>query len=188
MHSASVKWISQNEVARTLNVNQSTISRLWNRFQQTGSTNDRQRSGGPYSWVRSVHPGLSSTESTRCRINHCSQNTCIEKNQLTKVRNRLRQHGIRPKRPYFGAVLTPLHRHGRERVHWCNRLRGWTFQKWRRIWFSDESRFLLQKRDGRIREGAGMNVSLPPVFRKWKASVEVVSWCGRPSQMTANQT
>jgi transposase len=33
---------SQNEVARTLNVNQST-----NRFQQTGSTNDRQRSGRP---------------------------------------------------------------------------------------------------------------------------------------------
>jgi transposase len=38
---------SQDEVARTLNVNQSTISRLWDRFQQTGSTNDRQRSGRP---------------------------------------------------------------------------------------------------------------------------------------------
>jgi transposase len=34
---------SQNEVTRTLNVNQSTISKLWNRFQQTGSTNDRQQ-------------------------------------------------------------------------------------------------------------------------------------------------
>ena len=38
---------SQNEVARTLHANQSTISRLWNRFQQTGSTNDRQRGGRP---------------------------------------------------------------------------------------------------------------------------------------------
>ena len=38
---------SQNEVARTLNDNQSTISRLWNIFQQTGSTNDHQRSGRP---------------------------------------------------------------------------------------------------------------------------------------------
>ena len=51
--------------------------------------------------------------------------------------------------PYFGAVLTPLHR--RERVRWFNILRGLTFRKWRRIWFSDESRFLLQKWDGRIR-------------------------------------
>ena len=40
---------SQHEVARTLNVNQSTISRIWNIFQQTSSTNDRQRtrSGRP---------------------------------------------------------------------------------------------------------------------------------------------
>jgi transposase len=38
---------SQNEVARTLHDNQSTLSRQWNRFQQTGSTNDHQRSGRP---------------------------------------------------------------------------------------------------------------------------------------------
>ena len=46
--------------------------------------------------------------------------------------------------------MTPLHR--RKRVCWWNRLRGcWTFRNWRGIWFSDESRFLLQKRDGSIR-------------------------------------
>ena len=38
---------SQNEVARILNVNQSTMSRLWNRFQQIYSTNDRHRNGRP---------------------------------------------------------------------------------------------------------------------------------------------
>jgi hypothetical protein len=53
------------------------------------------------------------------------------------VRNLLRQHGIRPRRLYFGAVLTPLHR--RERNLCCNRLRGWTVRNWRRIEFSDES-------------------------------------------------
>ena len=57
--------------------------------------------------------------------------------------------GFDRRRPYFGAVLTPLHR--RERVRWCNILRGWTLRNWRRIWISDESPFLLQKRDGRIR-------------------------------------
>ena len=36
---------SQNEVAQILYVNHNTISRLWNRFQQTGSTNDRKRNG-----------------------------------------------------------------------------------------------------------------------------------------------
>ena len=143
---------SQNEVARTLNVNQSTISRLWNRFQQTGSTNDRQRSGRP----RITTPG----QDRYIRVFHLRNRTVaastsaagipgLRRISSQTVRNWLRQHGIRPRRPYFGAVLTPLHRS--ERVRWCNRLRGWTFQKWRRIWFSDESRFLLQKRDGRIR-------------------------------------
>jgi DNA invertase Pin-like site-specific DNA recombinase len=35
---------SQNEVARTLNVNQSTIPRPWNTFQQSGPSNDRPKS------------------------------------------------------------------------------------------------------------------------------------------------
>jgi len=84
---------------------------------------------GPDRYIRVFH--------LRFRINHYSRNT------------RLQQHGIRARWPYFGAVLTPLHR--RERVRWCNILRGWTFRNWRRIWFRDESRFLLQKRDGRLR-------------------------------------
>jgi hypothetical protein len=29
--------------------------------------------------------------------------------------------------------------------------KGWDLQNWRRVWFSDESRFMLQKRDGRAR-------------------------------------
>ena len=34
-------------VAHALNVSQSTISRLWNRFRQSGSTADAPRSGRP---------------------------------------------------------------------------------------------------------------------------------------------
>jgi transposase len=179
----------QHEVARTLNVNQSTIYRLWNRFQQTGSPNDHPRSGRPciatpgqdcYIWVFYLRNRTVSASTTAVGI------PGLRRISLQTVRNWLRQHGIRPRRPYFGAVLTPLHR--RERVLWCNILRGWTFRNWCRIWFSDESRFLLQKRDGRIRVyRRGMNISLPPVFRKWIATVEVVSWCWRWSQMTPKQ-
>jgi hypothetical protein len=139
-----------------------------------------------YYWTRSVHLGLSSTESIRCPINHCIRNTCIAKNQLINSPQRLRQHGIRPRRPYFGAVLTPLHR--RERVRCCNRLREWTFRNWRRIWFSDESRFLLQKHDGRIRVNRCWNESFSSsCVQEVDSFVEVVSWCGRLSQMIAKQ-
>jgi hypothetical protein len=38
-------------------------------------------------------------------------------------------------------------------LQWSNgtRVRGWDLQNWRRVWFSDESRFMLQTRDGCIR-------------------------------------
>jgi transposase len=78
---------SQNEVARTLNVNQSTISRLWNIFQQTGSTNDRHRSGRP----RITTPGQGrtvATSTTAARI------PGLRRISSQTICNRLRQHGI----------------------------------------------------------------------------------------------
>jgi hypothetical protein len=47
------------------------------------------------------------------------------------------------RRPYFGAVLRRRHRLAR--VRWCYRVSGWDLQNWRRVWLSDESRFMLQK-------------------------------------------
>jgi hypothetical protein len=63
------------------------------------------------------------------------------------VRNRLRENNLRARRPYFGAVLRRRHRLAR--IRWCNRVEGWDLQNLRRVWFSDESRFMLQKRNGR---------------------------------------
>ena len=65
------------------------------------------------------------------------------------VRNRLRENDLLAKRPYVGAVLR--RRHQLATVRWCNRVRGWDLQNWRRVWFSDESRFMLQNRNGRRR-------------------------------------
>ena len=96
---------SQNEVARTLNVNQSTNCRLCSRFQQTGSTNDRQRSGRP----RITTPG----QDRYIRVFHLRIRTVaasttaagipgLRRISLQTVRNRLRQHAIRPRMPYSG--------------------------------------------------------------------------------------
>jgi hypothetical protein len=71
------------------------------------------------------------------------------------VRNRLHQRGIRPKRPYVEPVVTQVHR--RARVHWCHTLM---------VWFSDESRFLLQRCDGRTRVYRRRNERFTPVCYK----------------------
>ena len=39
--------VSQNEVSRRFGVHRNTISALWRRYQQSGNTRDRRRSGRP---------------------------------------------------------------------------------------------------------------------------------------------
>ena len=65
------------------------------------------------------------------------------------VRNRLRERGIRPRRQYVGPVLQPRHRLAR--TNWAQRHRNWPRHQWANVVFSDESRFTLHNKDGRVR-------------------------------------
>ena len=143
---------SQNVVARDYNVHRSTISRLWQRYQQQGTTDDRPRSGRPRV--------TTAAQDRYIRLLHLRNRTVaatvtpnripgLRRISAQTIRNRLRAHGLRARRPYFGATLRDRHRQAR--VRWCNTVRVWNLQNWRRVWFSDESRFHLEKRDGRIR-------------------------------------
>lgn len=143
---------SKSEVARVFNVHPSTITRLWDRFRRTTSTNDRPRSGRP----RVTTPAQDRyIRVTHLRDRHrTARDTAQEQFGARRVsdqtiRNRLREAGIRARRPKVAPTLTRQHR--RQRVRWCNTLQPWNLPHWRRIWFSDESRYLLRKRDGRDR-------------------------------------
>lgn len=143
---------SQTEVARHMNVSQSTISRLWNRFQRFQTAEDRPRSGRPRI--------TTAAEDRNIRLYHLRHRTVtatstvgnvpgLQRVSAQTIRNRLREAGLRARRPYVGPVLQRQHRRSRNR--WCRNVQGWTLRNWRRVWFSDESRFLLQRHDGRQR-------------------------------------
>ena len=143
---------TQAAVARLLNVHKSTISRLWQRFRRFASTKDRPRSGRP----RATTPA----QDRFIRVSHLryrTQTAAYTAHHLPgrhrvsaqTVRNRLRQYGLRAMRPFTGPVLQ--HRHRRARLQWSRNVRPWTLVNWRRIWFSDESRFSLYHHDGRQR-------------------------------------
>ncbi|XP_067679681.1 uncharacterized protein [Haliotis asinina] len=126
---------SQSSVARRLNVSQSSISRLFTRFNQTGSTNDRRRSGRPRlttpaqdSFIRVLHlrDRTSTGEGTAARIPELRR---ISGGQT--VRNRLREHGLRARRPYVGNVLRGVHLVNR--LRWCNNVMRWDLRNWRRV-------------------------------------------------------
>lgn len=65
------------------------------------------------------------------------------------VLNRLRDHGIRARRPFRGLVLTDVHR--RRREQWARRHQRMTRAEWANVLFTDESRFNLKNSDGRMR-------------------------------------
>ena len=67
------------------------------------------------------------------------------------VRNRLREFGLRPRRPYVGMPLTRRRR--QFRMAWLTQHRPKLFplHQWRNVVFFDESRYLLYRADGRQR-------------------------------------
>jgi transposase len=142
----------QTHVSRVLNVSQSNISRLWDRYQQQGSTHDRPRSGRPrvttpaqnrHIRLRHLRDRLTTATSTAAAIpgqRRISHQT---------VRNRLLEAGIRTRRPVKAVVLTRRHR--QVRLQWVRTHRVWSHQHWSTLWFCDESRFLLKRGDGRAR-------------------------------------
>lgn len=143
---------SQSAIARQLNVSQSTIARLWHRYQQHGSSRDRPRSGRPRvttpaqdRFIRLRH--------LRNRFTTASSTTSVVPGLRTisdqTVRNRLREAGIRSRRPLRGPVLTRQHR--QQRRQWCRQHLPWPLQRWRTVIFSDESRYMLRRPDGRAR-------------------------------------
>ena len=101
----------QADVAHALNVSQSTISRLWNRFRQSGSTADAPRSGRPrvttpaqdrFIQLRHLRNRFLSAQSI---VQALPGNQRISRQT---VRNRIHGAGLRACRPYQGnADETP---------------------------------------------------------------------------------
>ena len=112
---------SHNAVAAPYNVHRNTIARLWQRYQQSGSTNDRPRSGHPRI-TSHVQDRYIRVFQLRNRTATASQTVSnipgLRRISAQTVRNRLREHGIRARRSYFSADLQRQYR--RARVRWCH--------------------------------------------------------------------
>ncbi|XP_048255108.1 uncharacterized protein LOC125381706 [Haliotis rufescens] len=103
---------TQRQLARTFNCSQTTISKLIIRYQQTGETQDRPRSGRPRvttpaedRYIRQIHLRnrcVTATSTAATALRHAiSRRTVLR---------RLRTAGIRAYRPFRGMALTRLHR------------------------------------------------------------------------------
>ena len=144
--------VSQGEVARRFGVHRTTINRLVSRVRNTQTTDDRPRSGRPRvtSHVQDRFIRLRSLRNRFANAVEIAADLPFRRRISSKtVLRRLAAIGLRPRRPYRGPLF--VQRHLRQRLQWARRFLRWTIRQWGRVLFSDESRFLLRRVDGRAR-------------------------------------
>ena len=134
---------SKRNVSRIFRCSWNTVSSLWNRYQQTGSTSDQPRSGRPRVTTRAEdnHIRLRHLRD-RCHTATSTANTLFRSRITAQtVRNRLRSVNLRPRRPYRGPVLR---RNNRDLLlHWTRAYLRWNQRQWNNVIFSDECRFII---------------------------------------------
>ena len=157
----------QQQVANHFGVNVSTIERLVRRLRETGHLADRPRSGRPCvtSRRRDRTIRLAHSRNRHLTATETALNTVGTHNRQISpktVGSRLREIGLRARRPYVGLPLTQAGRLRRMALTQAGRLRrmAWLtahaprlfpMRQWRRVLFTDESRFTLYRADGRRR-------------------------------------
>ena len=72
----------------------------------------------------------------------------MNESQSTVHRTLLRM-GLRSRRPVRVPMMIPAHRG--KHLQWACERRNWTLEQWKKVAWSDESRFLLDHVDGHVR-------------------------------------
>lgn len=146
--------LCKRAVARHFNCHHTTIVRLQQRVNQTGTVADRPRSGQPRVTSRRQDANIINQHrrnpfrpaSVTARVTRGLHGRNIHSRTVNR---RLRTVGLVCRRPYKGPVLRPHHEVAR--LNWANRYRRYTRRQWGSVIFSDESKFNISHPDGRIR-------------------------------------
>ncbi len=144
--------MSTRAVARELNVNFSTISRLQRSFREFGSTfnrphNRRPRVTTPAQDLHVQHHHLQDHLRPATQIAAATIGLHNQIISAQTVRNHLRETHIHARRPHRDLDLTAVCR--RNRFEWANAHIRWRLPLWRGVLFMDESRFSLYMADGK---------------------------------------
>jgi hypothetical protein len=133
-------------------VNVSTRERLVRRLRDTGRVADRPRRGRPRVTTprqdRTIH--LAHLRNRHVTATETALTTVGNYNRYIHpktVRNRLRELGLRARRPYIGFPLTRARR--ARRMAWlvAHGPKQFPMRQWRRFFSTDESRFTLFRPD-----------------------------------------
>jgi hypothetical protein len=128
-----------------------TTYRLLVRVRATGATSDRRGRPRETTLRQDRHITLIHVRNRfAIAVDTARRTPGIRNNRISDqtVRNRLRQSGLRSRRPLKGMELKRQHRIAR--LQWARAHLRWRRNTWQNILFSDESKFNLKFSDGRV--------------------------------------
>ena len=145
---------SQKDIAQVFRITQGSVSKILKRHRETGLTTPRPRSG---------RPKKTTARHDRYLLRLCRNSRTKPSSQLradwirftnvpvtTRLVNyRLLNAGYLARRPVRKPLLQRRHRQAR--FVWARGHLNWRDGHWQHVVFSDESRFLLYRQDGRVR-------------------------------------
>ncbi len=145
-------WSEYLKTADLLGFSRTTIFRTPENGQKNDKMSSEQRLcgrkflfdvRGQSTLVRDDRKATASQITTR--YNQCKQNTISERT----TRQTLKQMGYSSRRPHQVPLLSAKNR--KQRLQFAQDHQNWTTEDWKNVTWSDESRFLLQHSDGRVR-------------------------------------
>ena len=144
-------WMSFKAIGRHMGYHNTIVSRLVRKHTQTNKGKDLPISCRP----RVTSDRDDRTLQRLVRWIPFASTPVLEQHWLSNrrlttrtVRNRLKSAGLKSRRVTKRPLLADRHRRTR-----CLARRGWNLRTWRKIHWSDDSRFLLHVTDGRMDEG-----------------------------------
>uniref|UniRef100_A0A8C6XBH6 Tc1-like transposase DDE domain-containing protein n=1 Tax=Naja naja TaxID=35670 RepID=A0A8C6XBH6_NAJNA len=137
---------SCTEIAKRVKCHSTTVSRVVEKYQITGSVDDRLRSGRPRKSTKHKDQALqcismADRKLTSPQITRIWGETCDVKVGTTTVCCKLLAIGLKGCRVGSKPLLTDVH-HSR-RCAWAKKFAKWTNEQWAKVIFSDENNFYL---------------------------------------------
>lgn len=146
--------LKQVDIAAFYGITQGEVSKILKRNAETGRPTSRPRLGRPRKTtirqdrllIRLSTAGRTKPAST---LRTEWQNDINVPVSVSLVKKRLVSAGYHSRRPLWKPKITIGHRH--RRLEWARTHQRWTPAHWRHVVFSDEARFEVYRKDGRIR-------------------------------------
>ena len=161
--------ISNREIARRLGINESSVRYNLKKQQESGSMENRCRSGRPKVMTEAAERNLV----TRCKRSPFKPATHLRCDileatgtapSISTVKRRLADNDLSAYRPRSVPLLQP--RHIRARKEFAKDYQSWDEDDWRKVLWSDESRFCLFRSDGKGYVRRPTSKSLEPRYTK----------------------